>query len=182
MSSVKLQAPPADAGETLRKAFIDVCENSFFAFVEPCPVDRFAALVEKYARTRIDIDAGSSRPAEWVKASVVFTGAFGGAVEVALPELLATQLVGALLGEEVDTSMPEHWIFDGVGEFANMICGAWLTNLANSQAFELRPPSVTRMTGGWSPAVDSSGDDDRSHRLAVNDFPARIRFRATAGA
>lgn len=182
MSSVKLPAPPADAGVTLRQAFIDVCERSFFAFVEPCSPERFGALVDQFTAARMTVAAGTPRQAEWLKASIGFSGAFGGAVEVALPEPLAMALVSALLGEEVDGTMPEHWLFDGVGEFANMICGAWLTNLSNSQAFELRPPTVTRMISGWSPAADSIPDDDRSHRLAVNDLPIRIRFRASAGA
>lgn len=182
MSLVKSQTPPADAGVTLRQALIDVCENSFFAFVEPCPAERFVTLVNQCAAVGRTDAGGAPRQSEWLRASVGFTGAFGGAVEVTLPEPLAVILVGALLGEEVDCEMPEHWMFDGVGEFANMICGAWLTTLCNAQAFELRPPAVTRMVPGWSPAADSSGDDDRSHRLVINDFPVRIRFRASAGA
>ena len=181
MSSAKSQAPPADAAATLRLAFIDVCENSFFAFVEESSPEHFAALVNQCAAACIAEAGAAPRQAEWLRASVGFTGAFAGAVEVALPERLAASLVGTMLGEEVDSTMPEHWLFDGVGEFANMVCGAWLTKLCNSQAFELRPPAVTRMIVGWTPAADSSGDDDRSQRLAVNDFPVRIRFRASAG-
>jgi CheY-specific phosphatase CheX len=179
MSSAKLQTPPADAGATLRQAFVEVCENSFFAFVEPCTPERFAALISQAAEARA---AAGTTQSEWLRASVGFTGAFSGAVEVALPEPLATSLVGALLGEEIDCPMPEHWMFDGVGEFANMVCGAWLTALNSSQAFELRSPAVTRMSTGWSPAADSMGDDERSHRLVINDHPVRIRFRASAGA
>lgn len=180
MSSVKSQTPPADASVTLRQAFIEVCEESFFAFVEPCPPERFATLVTQRATACLS-EAGEAPPqSEWLKASVTFTGVFAGAVEVALPQPLAAILVGALLGEEVDSEMPEHWVFDGVGEFVNMVCGAWLTTLCNAQAFELRPPAVTRMVAGWSPAADPGVDDERSHRLVINDFPVRIRFRASA--
>jgi hypothetical protein len=178
MSSVKSQAPPADAGSTLRQAFVDVCENSFFAFVEECPPDRFATLVSLH--TGATTPDAAPRQSQWLKASVGFSGTFAGAVEVALPEPLATTLVSSLVGEEIDCSLPEHWLFDGVGEFANMICGAWLTMLCNAEAFELRPPAVTRMSPGWSPVADGAGDDDRSHRLVINDFPVRIRFRAFA--
>ena len=174
MSSVKSQAPPADAGATLRQAFIEVCENSFFAFVEPCEPDRFDTLTGPKSEV--------TRAAKWLKASVGFTGTFSGAVEVALPEPLAASLVGSLLGEEVDSSMPEHWMFDGVGEFANMVCGAWLTALCNAQKFELRPPAVTRMIPGWSPGSEAIADDQRTHLLVINDFPVRIRFRTSAGA
>ena len=172
MSSVKSPTPPADAAETLRQAFTDVCENSFFALVEPCSPERFAVLVKDVAVAR----PGS---AEWIKSSVGFTGAFAGAVEMALPAQLAETLVTQLLGEEIECAMPEHWMFDGVGEFANMVCGAWLTTMGSTQAFELRPPAVTRMNAEWSPIHDAKGDDDRSHRLVINKFPVRIRFRAT---
>lgn len=182
MSSVKSQTPPADASATLRQAFVEVCENSFFAFVDACPPERFAALIEQRATARLGDAGGTPQQSDWLKASVAFTGAFAGAVEVAIPEPLATTLVGALLGEEVDCEMPEHWVFDGVGEFVNMVCGAWLTTLCNAQAFELRSPAVTRMSPGWSPAADSSADDERSHRLVINDFPVRVRFRASAAA
>jgi len=174
MSSVKLPTPPAEAGALLGRAFVDVCENSFFAFVETCPPEKFAALASQPE------GGASPRPSPWIKASVGFTGTFAGAVEVALPEPLAINLVTALVGEEIECAMPEHWLFDGVGEFANMICGAWLTMLSNAEAFELRPPAVTRMNAGWSPASEAA-DDERAHRLVVNDFPVRIRFRALAG-
>jgi hypothetical protein len=182
MSSVKSPAPPADAGATLRQAFTDVCENSFFAFVEACTPDRFATLVSEAGP--VAVAGAPPRQPQWLKASVGFTGAFSGAVEVALPEPLAISLVGALLGEEIDGAMPEHWLFDGVGEFANMICGAWLTTLGTTNAFELRQPAVTRMNHGWSPVAESAGetDDARSHQLVINDFPVRVRFRAVAGA
>jgi hypothetical protein len=180
-SSAKLQTPPSDAGATLRQAFVEVCENSFFAFVEPCTPERFTALIAQTADARLAAGIAPTQ-SEWLRASVGFTGTFSGAVEVALPEPLARSLVGALLGEELDCEMPEHWMFDGVGEFANMVCGAWLTALSDSQAFALRAPAVTRMIAGWSPAADLAGDDERSHRLVINDYPVRIRFRASAGA
>ena len=87
MSSARLQAPPADAGQTLKAAFIDVCENSFFAFVEQCPPERFVELVNHYTATRRGDGAGAaSRESEWLKASVGFTGVFGGAIEVAVKD------------------------------------------------------------------------------------------------
>lgn len=182
MSSVKSQAPPAEAGATLRQAFTDVCENSFFAFVESCTAERFATMINEAGP--VSIGGAAPRQPQWLRASVGFTGTFAGAVEVVLPEPLAISLVSSLVGEEPDGEMAEHWMFDGVGEFANMICGAWLTMLSGSEAFELRPPAVTRMSPSWSPVTESNsdGDEARSHRLVVNEFPVRIRFRAAAGA
>src|SRR5262245_26843506 len=174
MSSSKSPAP-TDAGLTLRDAFIDVCENSFFAYVETCDPRKFAELAKRCheARTQPNVS-------EWLKAAIGFGGPFPGAIEVILPEPLGRWLVGSLLGSDPEEELPEHQVFDGVGEFANMICGAWLTNLAQRQAFELRAPAVTRMARDWTPMSDSSWNDERGHRLAVNDLPVRLRFRALA--
>jgi hypothetical protein len=187
MSSPKSQAPPADASLALRDAFVDVCENSFFAYVETCDAQRFAELAEQSSRTAraiLDGDAGQAAakarraPSEWLKASVGFGGHFAGAIEVILPEGLARWLVVSLTGEDTDAEIAEHQVFDGLGEFANMVCGAWLTNLSPRQPFELRPPAVTRMAPDWTPLTDSSWNDDRGHRMVVNDLPVRLRFRS----
>jgi hypothetical protein len=184
MSSSKSLAPP-DAGLTLRDAFVDVCENSFFAYVETCDARRFAELAEQWSETARAYQGGErprGRPAEseWLKASIGFGGPFPGAIEVILPEALARSLVTSILGTEPDEVLAEHQVFDGLGEFANMICGAWLTNLAQKQTFELRPPAVTRMAPDWTPVKDSSWNDERGHRMAVNELPVRLRFRAVS--
>ena len=175
MSSSKSQAPP-DAGTSLREAFVDVCENSFFAYVENCDGRRFAQLAEQTSQA-----ATPGRTSEWLKSAVGFNGAFAGSIEVILPEQLARWLVASLLGEPPEDELPEHQVFDGLGEFANMICGAWLTNLQQRQSFELRAPAVTRMAPNWTPMADSSWNDERGHRLAVNELPVRLRFRALNG-
>jgi hypothetical protein len=177
MSSPRLPAQaPADASAALRDALSEVCEQSFFAFVEACPPERFAELVEQISPART---AGRSKPSEWLKASVAFTGPFGGAIEVMLPERLARSLVASLLGEPADAVMPEHRVFDGIGEFANMVCGTWLTGMSE-RAFALRPPAVTRMAPDWTPLSESVRADERGHRLCVNDVPVRVRLRAIA--
>jgi hypothetical protein len=169
---------PADASALLRQALFDVCEQSFFAYVEACSPERFSELVDVITPPQADAGRSASRtkPSEWLKASVAFSGPFGGAIEVILPERLARSLVGSLLGEPPETAMPEHQIFDGIGEFANMVCGAWLTGFSDRQAFGLRPPAVTRMAPGWTP-LSESGADDRGHRVCVNDAPVRVRLR-----
>jgi CheY-specific phosphatase CheX len=184
MSSSKSLAP-RDAGLTLRDAFVDVCENSFFAYVETCDARKFAELAAAAAEAHQENEQNrqvARRPvqSEWLKAAVGFGGAFPGAIELVLPEQLARSLVGSILGAEPETELPEHQIFDGLGEFANMICGAWLTTLAQRQTFELRPPAVTRMANGWTPMQDSTWNDEQGHRLAVNELPVRLRFRSLA--
>ena len=162
---------PADANALLRQALSEVCEQSFFSYVDACSPERFSELVG-------EVPPGArTTPSEWLKASVAFSGPFGGAIEVILPERLARSLVAALLGEPPDAPMPEHRIFDGLGEFTNMVCGVWLTGFSDRHAFTLRAPAVTRMAPGWTPLAESAGADDRGHRLCINDAPVRVRLR-----
>jgi Chemotaxis phosphatase CheX len=179
MSSPRLPVQaPADASALLRQALFDVCEQSFFAYVEACTPERFSELVGEISPAGSDGRAGArSKPSEWLKASVAFTGPFSGAIEVVLPERLARSMVGSLLGEPPEAPMPEHQIFDGIGEFANMVCGAWLTGFSDRQAFALRPPAVTRMAAGWTPLSEAGAADERGHRVCVNDAPVRVRLR-----
>ena len=187
MSLSKSPAQSLEAGIALRDAFIDVCESSFFAFVEVCDAHKFAVLAEECSRSvRAAQDGMSSSgskqvESEWLKASVRFSGTFSGVVEVILSERLARTLIASLLGEAPESEFAEHQIFDGLGEFANMICGAWLTNMSQRTAFELRAPAVTRMAKDWSPITDSSWNDGQGYRMAVNDLPVRLRFRPLAG-
>ena len=189
MSLSKSPAQSAEAGLALRDAFVDVCENSFFAYVEVCDARKFAILAEESSRTARSVqEAGGQlpsrarqRPSEWLKGSVGFSGSFGGAIEIIMPEKLARSLVASLLGESPETEFAEHQVFDGLGEFANMVCGAWLTAMSQRSSFNLRAPAVTRMASDWTPLTDSSWNDEQGYRLAVNESPVRLRFRPLAG-
>ena len=181
MSYQRSQMPtPADAVAALQNAVVQVCESSFFAYVEPCEPDRFAEAVRQLERSH-RASAGLAPSSIWLKASVSFIGCFAGAIEVVVPEPLARWLVSSMIGlpenEPPAVEMSEHELFDGLGEFANMLCGACLTDLSGSGAFELRPPAVTRMALEWSPAAGWGKQDDEGCRLCVNDVPARIRVR-----
>ena len=46
MSSVKSPALTSTDQEALQSAVIEVCENAYFVFVEPCDAPQFATLVE----------------------------------------------------------------------------------------------------------------------------------------
>jgi CheY-specific phosphatase CheX len=48
-----------------------------------------------------------------------------------MPEPLGMWLVTSLLGMQANETLEEVAQFDGVGEFANMVCGAWLSRLSD---------------------------------------------------
>jgi hypothetical protein len=170
MSSAKSQLlTPTDLHDTLQAALIEVGENAYFVFVEPCDAGAFATLAEQ------EREKGPG----WLMASVRFTGAFSGSVEIVLTERLGHWLVASLLGMSPDEDLPETQMFDGVGEFANMVCGAWLSRVGDQALFELKVPAVTRMAAEWNPVGDGRGREELMCRMvSLNDSPMRIRVRA----
>jgi hypothetical protein len=170
MSSAKSQLlTPTDLHDTLQAALIEVGENAYFVFVEPCDAGAFATLAEQ------EREKGPG----WLMASVRFTGAFSGSVEIVLTERLGHWLVTSLLGMSPEDEMPETQMFDGVGEFANMVCGAWLSRVGDQALFELKMPAVTRMAAEWNPVGEGRGREELMCRMvSLNDSPMRIRVRA----
>ena len=157
---------PSDLHDALQTALIEVSENAYFVFVEPVDAEHFAEAV------------GLVRDA-WLKVSVAFEGSFAGAVEITLPEPLGQWLVTSLLGMQANETLGEPQRFDGVGEFANMVCGAWLSRLSDDCLFELRVPAVTRMTVGWTPVGESRGRQELICRMVtINELPMRVLIRS----
>ena len=173
MSSVKSPALTSTDQDALQSAVIEVCENAYFVFVEPCDAPQFSALVEQ-----VRAEKGRGPSGRWLNASVAFHGASTGEVEVVLPERLGTWLVVSLLGLPPDAVLKDNQLLDGVGEFANMVCGAWLSRLSDDCLFELRVPAVTRMTAGWTPLSDSDRWGLICRMVTINELPMRILIRA----
>jgi CheY-specific phosphatase CheX len=167
MSSAKSPAlMSSDLHDALQQALIEVSENAFFVFVEPANAAQFAAAADQVTTA-------------WLKVSVTFAGAFSGSVEIALPEALGGWLVTSLLGMDTEQTPAESQMFDGVGEFANMVCGAWLSKLSDKAMFELRVPAVTRMSQGWNPVAETRGREELACRMVMlNDLPMRVLIRS----
>ena len=172
MSSVKSPALTSTDQDALQSAVIEVCENAYFVFVEPCGAPQFAALVEQVRAER-----GRGPSGRWLTASVAFNGASTGQVDVVLPERLGTWLVVSLLGLPADTSLKDNQLLDGVGEFSNMVCGAWLSKANETASFTLDMPKVTRMPAGWAPEPSPKGDEQAYRTVVVNEMPLEIRAR-----
>ncbi len=163
MSSKELsrQVGPESAG-VMSAAIVDVAEQSFFAVAEPCAGDWWR----------------ESMAATWLRASVRFEEAgCAGIVSSMMPEGLALALFDAFNGcDPLDPAPATGALFDLVGEFANMVCGAWLTRTVSEQSFVLTPPIVERIEdpqilaviAGWRTA------------MSVDDMPLLVDVWMTA--
>lgn len=159
-----LQLPTAmfgpDGEAALLRAVGDVAERSFFAFAEPCDASRFAGLADGIN--------------QWYCASIQFEEDHAsGVVDCLMPDGLAGELFDAFSGRDQDDPQPEPAaVADLLGEFANQVCGAWLTRAANRQTFTLHPPQVTMASdGAFQPAPGAI-------TLALNDRPLAVRVRS----
>ena len=142
MSSTNSQAPstPTEHHAGLMAAVAEVGELSFFGFVDPPAPGTF--------------EARAAAAGPWLCARVDYAGGEHGAVQVAVPEALARRLVSAFIGEPEPADTGEG-LEDLLGEFANMICGLWLTRTRPDAVFSLGRPAVTRMPAGWAPSATS---------------------------
>jgi hypothetical protein len=122
MSSMNLPAVVPTDRDALDRALAMVAEESFFAMVDPVPAP--VPAVE----------------GPMLAARVVFDGAFSGSVTCSMSRALALELTSAFTGEDVSSDGP--MIDDLAGEFANMVCGRWLTDVAPDSLFRLDHPIV----------------------------------------
>ena len=154
----ELLGPHAD--DVMLDAVTRVAERNFFAVVEPCDDRQFAVLADQSAR--------------WLVAAVHFTeGDCSGAVSCTVSEHLANALFDAFSGrDQLDPAPDPQQLLDLVGEFSNMICGAWLTRLAVRQTFTLSSPTVRH-----SPDPSQLTTPQARMLLAVNDLPLAVEVR-----
>ena len=117
-------ASPIDR-DALERALTLVAEESFFTMVDPAP------------------DAAPPVEGSCVAACVDFAGAFTGRLCCRMTRALAHDLTSAFTGtrpEEIAVDGPE--VSDLAGEFANMVCGRWLTEVAPRALFTIARPKV----------------------------------------
>ena len=159
VSLPKLSDP--DTASAMFEAVRSVAENSFFAVAEPGDERAFAAQ--------------AAAVPSWLVATVRFEqGALQGSVACTMPTSLARGLFDAFAGR--DPSEPEpgaELVHDLVGEFSNMVCGAWLTRVASSRTFTLHHPTVEPV---------STPRDARGPRLlaVIDDVPVAVEVTLKA--
>jgi len=116
----------------LDRALTVVAEESFFAMVDPVPDTMPAAEGLLTAR-------------------VTFDGGFAGALRCTMPRALAHELAAAFSGATPDEiAVADPAVDDLAGEFANMVCGRWLTDVAPQLLFNLAHPSVEPMAAPYA--------------------------------
>jgi hypothetical protein len=148
--------------DTLKRAIVDVAQESFFSFAEFCGPERFA---EAIALVPAPMTPTTPR---WIAARVDFGGAFAGSVTLTLPYALAADMAAALGGLAPGDSISEALVDDATGEFANMVCGTWLTRACIRRKFDLASPSVTTV-----PDLAASRTEDED-LLLINEWPVKL--------
>jgi CheY-specific phosphatase CheX len=150
MSSTQSLETAADPG-VLTDAVLQVAEQSFFAFVEPCGASH--------------VEARMPADARWLRSVVQFNGETRfGRVEITVPHSLARDLAGAFAGCDAG-DLTESMIQDTTGELCNMVCGLWLTRTRPHTHFALRPPAVSEVD-----PIDASAAG--LGFVLINDVPA----------
>jgi hypothetical protein len=141
---------------------VNVAQQSFFAFAEICDAERFGGALAA---------VGARPEGRWLRSRVEFAGAFAGVIELTLPYALAADLLMAFTGLTPEEVARESHVFDSTGEFANMVCGTWLTHACAHRRFDLGSPVVAPA----SPPVERL-TDSREELVLLNDQPLSMRL------
>src|SRR5882672_9027204 len=147
-----------EAASAMFEAIRSVAEQSFFSLAEPGDDRSFGVAASQVPR--------------WLVATVRFEqGPLAGSVSCTLPENLANGLFDAFTGRDPGEPTPvSTLVHDLVGEFSNMVCGAWLTRVESGRTFTLSHPSV-------EPAVTPGHAGDMRLVAAIDDLPVAVDLR-----
>jgi len=147
-----------EAASAMFEAVRAVAEQSFFAVAEPSDDRAFGVAAVQVPR--------------WLVATVGFEqGPLAGSVSCTLPEGLANGLFDAFTGRDPGDPAPAATlVLDLIGEFSNMVCGAWLTRVEGNLTFTLSHPSV-------EPVVKPGTAGDLRLVAAIDDLPVAVDLR-----
>ncbi len=191
MSLQRSVQPPAtsEALAALRAAVEEVAEKSLCAYTEPCDRTRFLeawrSTVPPVVDAAVPADATAAMPAPppgdvWYCTSVVFHGPFSGDVGIVLTRTLTLELYCSFAGMTLEEDPSEADVRDFAAEFANVVCGHWLTRTYTHLKFDLDAPLVDVLL----PEPDgpqTPWDDLAAHLfICVNDVPIQVTFAPRA--
>jgi hypothetical protein len=191
MSLLRSIQPPttAEALAALRAAIEDVSERSLCAYTEPCERSRFLEAWSATVPSAIDHSPGvadphplaSPEPAEvWYSTAVQFHGPFSGEVSVILPRSLTLELYRSFAGMTFDENPSEAEIRDFAAEFANVVCGHWLTRTYTHLKFDLTAPVVDALVAATEAPPLSASALAAELYLCINDVPLQLTFAPRA--
>ena len=144
--------------ELLDKVFCEVIENLAFMFAETMGNEEAAGL-----------------DGEGVRAHMAFSGPFQGAIELATPRALCSELAANVLGVDAEDELTGIQAEDAIKELLNVTCGHVLTVLAGEEpVFDLTVPTVTPMSASEWAALAA---DPNAATLLVEDKPVLLRLR-----
>ena len=136
--------------EALRDAVTEVLEKMFFIRLLEDP--RAAAELSRRA-------PASSSEGE-IAARVAFHGEPSGALSLRLDYRAARAIAADFLGEE-EAELIRQQVEEVVGELANMVCGAVLSNVESAVSFRLDQPAM----------LDAAAAENRQPENAAHAFP-----------
>ena len=169
MSSQPSSAPADRRDTTIVEACARVAETSFYAVAEACDATRLAEL-DAALHEQVGGDP------DWLRVSVQFMGDCHGHLVLHVPAQVASELIASFVGP-LPEEITEAQIADGLGEFANMVCGAFLTDAAGRLDFALTTPEVVHELPGWRPltALTAADGEGTAYPVAINDQPMVLR-------
>ncbi len=153
----------ADRKRVIGEVFESVLQNLAFMFVEA---------VEK--ETLQNTDSPQDLPDKFIKATMAFTGAKKGRVNLMVPEELAKELAANIIGKEIEKSISQKHLQDALKEVLNVTCGNLLSAVVGTQqVFDAASPALTEHDqAGWT-AFLAEAD---SIPFMIEDWPAVLQF------
>lgn len=186
MSLQRSVQPPAtaEALAALRAAVEEVAEKSLCAYTEPCDRARFldAWRTTLPPVTGLTLAATPAAPGAevWYCTSVVFHGPFSGDVGIVLTRTLTLELYCSFAGMTLEENPSEAEVRDFAAEFANVVCGHWLTRTYSHLKFDLDAPVVDVLLPEPDGPLTPWGDLAANLFLCVNDVPIQVTYAPRA--
>lgn len=145
----------ADLQDTVKKICFDVLEQLAFMFCEE---------LEKTDIQNSDED--------FLKATMVFSGHHGGAVDIIVPRQLTPALVYNILGMDEEDIIESDIAEDALKELLNTLCGRMLPALfTDVETFDLHPPEISSVNKKqWLEMLDR----EDSIAFAIEDSPVLL--------
>lgn len=146
----------ADWQEIVKKICFDVLEQLAFMFCD-----------------ELDKTDVQNSDDDFLKATMVFSGHHGGAVDIIVPRLLTPALVYNILGMDESDLIESDISEDALKELLNTLCGRMLPALfTDVETFDLHPPEISSVTRKqWLEMLNQ----ENTIAFAIEDSPVLLK-------